>query len=98
MGEAATFRFFSHATKTLSDGSEPGMGTIVKNWKNELTELHAIETKLDRSEGDGKVIRVRLKSRMTELGVLELWCVAQDERHWKLEFETRNESLEAVNK
>lgn len=98
VGEAATFRFFSHATRTLSDGSEPEMGTIVKNWKKELTELHAIETKMDRSEGDGKVIRVRLKSRMTELGVLELWCVTSDGRRWKLEFETRSESLEAAPK
>lgn len=91
VGESATFRFFSRATKVLSNGSEPSMGTVVRNWKQELTELHPIETCLDSSEGDGKVIRVKLKSRMTELGVLELWCVAADSRQWKLEFETRGE-------
>lgn len=89
LGEPAIFRFFSHSTKTLSNGSEPVMGTLVKNWKQELTELHPIEAQLDRLEGEGKVMRVKLKSRMTELGVLELWCVAADGRQWKLEFETR---------
>ena len=89
VGELATFRFFSHATKSLSNGTEPVIGTVVKNWKQELTELHPIEASLDKNEGDGKVIHVKLKSRMTELGVLELWCVAADGRQWKLEFETR---------
>lgn len=98
VGEPATFRFFSHATKTLSNGSEPAMGTIVRNWKQELTELHPIEATLDRNEDDGKVIRVKLKSRMTELGVLELWCVASDGRQWKLEFETRAETAAAATR
>jgi molecular chaperone DnaK (HSP70) len=89
VGEPATFRFFSRTTKNLSNGTEPGIGTIVRNWRQELTELHSLETCLERQEGDGKVIRVKLKSRMTELGVLELWCVANDGRQWKLQFETR---------
>lgn len=91
VGEQTTFRFFSRSIKTLSDGSETKIGTIVRNWKQELTELHSLETCLDRKEEDGKVIRVKLKSKMTELGVLELWCVASDGRQWKLEFDTRSE-------
>lgn len=89
LGELATFRFFSHATKQLSDGSEPVVGMTVKNWKQELTELHPIETRLDKSETDGKTVRIKLKSHVTELGVLELWCVAADGRKWKLEFDMR---------
>jgi molecular chaperone DnaK (HSP70) len=91
LGELATFRFFSHATKQLSDGSEPTVGTTIKNWKQELTELHPIETRLDKSETDGKTVRVKLKSHVTELGVLELWCVAADDRKWKLEFDIRQD-------
>lgn len=91
LGEQATFRFFSHATPKLSNGSEPDVGTIVRNWKQELSELHPIETILDKREGDGKTVRVKLKSRVTELGVLELWCVAPDERKWKLEFDIRQD-------
>ena len=44
---------------------------------------------LDKAEGDGKTIRVKLKSKVTELGVLELWCIAPDGRKWKLEFDIR---------
>ncbi|CUI17330.1 putative chaperone protein dnaK [Candidatus Protochlamydia naegleriophila] len=91
LGEQATFRFFSHATPKLSNGVEPEAGTIVRNWKQELTELHPIETLLDKKEGDGKTTRVKLKAKVTELGVLELWCVAPDERKWKLEFDTRED-------
>ena len=91
LGQQATFRFFSHATPALSNGTTPAMGTMVKNWKQELTELHPIETRLEKNEEDSKTIRVKLKSHITELGVLELWCVANDGRKWKLEFDIRNE-------
>lgn len=89
LGEQATFRFFSHATPQLSNGVEPIVGTTIRHWKQELTELHPIETLLNKSEGDGKTVRVKLKSKVTELGFLELWCVASDGRKWKLEFNVR---------
>lgn len=93
LGEQATFRFFSHATPKLQDGTEPAIGTVVRRWNQELTELHPIETLLDRGEGDSKTVKVKLKSKVTELGVLELWCEAADGRRWKLEFDIR-QSLE----
>ena len=89
LGEPAIFRFFSHATPKLADGTEASMGYVIKNWKQDLTELHPIETCLEKTESDGKTIRVRLKSKVTELGTLELWCVAHDGRKWKLEFDVR---------
>lgn len=90
IGEPVLFRFFSHASSKLSDGRQAALGTVVRRWKQELTELHPIETHLDSVEGDGKVIRVHIHSRVTELGVLEIWCVAGDGRKWKLEFDARN--------
>ncbi len=96
LGEQATFRFFSHSTPTLSNGQEPTLGTIVRNWKQELSELHPIETLLDKEEGDGKTVRVKLKSKVTELGVLELWCVAPDGRKWKLEFDIRQDKAAPI--
>lgn len=93
LGEQATFRFFSHATPKLNDGTEPVIGTIVKKWSQELTELHPIDTILDKAEGDSKTVKVKLKSKVTELGVLELWCDSTDGRRWKLEFDIR-QSLE----
>ena len=84
LGEQATFRFFSAAV------SHP-LGTIIRNWKQELVELHPIEARLPNEEGDGKTIRVKIHSKVTELGVLEIWCVAADGRKWKLEFDIRKE-------
>lgn len=91
IGEPATFRFFSHATPKLLDGTEPTIGTVVRQWKQELTELHPIESRLESSEGDGKTVRVKIRSCVTELGVLEVWCIATDGRKWKLEFDIRKE-------
>lgn len=82
LGEQALFRFFS-------SGKEASIGSVVRNWRQELTELHPIEAMLDKMEGDGKTIRIKLKSKVTELGVLELWCAAEDGRRWKLEFDVR---------
>lgn len=93
IGELATFRFFSHSTPTLSNGVVATVGSVIKNWKKELTELHPIETLLEKEEGDGKVIRITLESRITELGFLELWCVAADGRKWKLEFDIREKEF-----
>jgi hypothetical protein len=91
LGEQATFRFFSRSTRALSDGVEPSMGTTVRRWKGELEELHPIETLLSKKDEDGKTVKVKLKSKVTELGVLELWCEAEDGRQWKLEFDLRKE-------
>lgn len=89
VGQQATFRFFSYGTAKLADGLEPHMGSIIKNWKEILTELHPIETRLERGDNDSKTIPVQLKSKVTELGNLELWCVSHDGRKWKLEFDIR---------
>lgn len=90
IGQEATFRFFSRATPQLSNDTVPEIGTVVRNWKQELTELHPVETDLPRTDIDGKTVRVKLRSHLTELGVLELWCVAPDGRQWKLEFDLRH--------
>jgi len=97
LGETAKFRFFSHNTPALSDGGAPGVGAVVRNWQKELTELHPIETLLEKKEGDSQLIRVKLKSRVTELGVLELLCTANDGREWKLEFDIRQDKKSIPN-
>lgn len=90
VGEHSTFRFLSHESQKLNDGTEPNVGTVIKNWKKELVELNPIETVLEKNDSDGKTVNVRLQSKVTELGMLELWCVASDGRKWKLEFNIRN--------
>lgn len=93
LGEVATFRFFSHATPRLSNNLEPVTGMAVNNWKDELNELHPIEAFLDRGELCDKMVRVKLKSKVTELGVLELWFESEAGRKWKLEFDIREKGF-----
>lgn len=71
--EPALFRFYSQNTPK----------------SEQLTELHPIETILHAQGEEGKMVIVTLKAKVTELGMLELWCVAEDERKWKLEFDIR---------
>ncbi|MGM0440332.1 MAG: Hsp70 family protein [Chlamydiota bacterium] len=96
LGEQAQFRFFSRDVPKLSNGQEPDIGYSLRNWKRELTELHPIETVLEKNEDDGKTVSVTLHSKVTELGVLELWCSADDGRKWKLEFDLRQPLEEKV--
>jgi hypothetical protein len=35
------------------------------------------------------VVPGRLHARVTEVGTLEVWCVARDGERWKLEFDVR---------
>jgi hypothetical protein len=70
------------------------VGTVVEDWEGEIKTIAAIETTLDGEAG--QVIPVTMESKVTEVGTLELWCVAkEDQRRWKLEFNVREmEALE----
>ncbi len=88
VGEPVHFRFFS-STSRLSD--EPGR--LLTSWtEDELQETDSLEAALPAAENaEGGYVPVRIETRVTELGVLELWCVStvSDER-WKLEFSVRD--------
>jgi len=89
IGEAARFRFFASPTRKHD---QPG--TVLGSWDdNELSETDSLEAILPTDEtGDDSFVPVRFHARITELGVLELWCVStQDDRRWKLEFSVREE-------
>ncbi|MFT4551499.1 MAG: molecular chaperone DnaK (HSP70) [Chlamydiales bacterium] len=93
LGEPATFRFFSKSPD-FSKGEERSVpGSIVRNWESDLEELHPIETVLDQGADEGKTVRIKLKAKVTELGVLELWCFSEQGREWKLEFDIRKEEV-----
>jgi molecular chaperone DnaK (HSP70) len=87
VGETSAFRFFAAATRAddqagaLIDADEPG-----------LVELDPVE-KLVEADGDrapGQLVPVRLEALVTEVGTLELWCVARDGAgRWKLEYSVR---------
>ncbi|MDB6153711.1 MAG: DnaK-related protein [Chthoniobacteraceae bacterium] len=90
VGEPGHFRFFASAVR-----KEDQPGQMLNRWsEDELTESDPLETTLSAAEGaeDG-FVPVHFESRITELGMLELWCVStvSDER-WKLEFSVREET------
>ena len=84
VGELATFRFFAGTTRKDPAGELVEVG--------DLAELDPVE-KLVPADGDhkaGDLVPVRLESHVTEVGTLELWCVARDGRgRWKLEYSVR---------
>ena len=88
IGQPARFRFFG---STVRQDDEPGM--LLQSWSDEeLVETVSLETELPKG-GDSEEtwVPVNFQSRVTELGVLELWCVNKaSDRRWKLEFDVRD--------
>ncbi|MFM7057119.1 MAG: Hsp70 family protein [Planctomycetota bacterium] len=90
VGAPERFRFFSSAVRR---DDQPG--TELRRWSaEELSETDSLELSLaaDEETDDGWV-PVQFQSRITELGVLELWCVHEASgRRWKLEFSIREDA------
>lgn len=90
VGEPAQFRFFSSAGR-----KEDVPGTLVPHvHPDELQETAPLEATLSAESGEeGRFTPVRFLSRITELGIFELWCVStQTDQRWKLEFSVRDEN------
>jgi molecular chaperone DnaK (HSP70) len=93
VGEPAEFRFLASSTRP-----DDHVGTMVEDARREdLKELTPVATALEADAAHaGEVVPVTLRSRVTEIGTLELWCVERKGaggRRWKLEYNVR----EAVN-
>jgi hypothetical protein len=91
-GHPAKFRFFSSNTR-----KEDQTGAMLGSWNDEeLRETDPLEATLDQQSNDeestatGDCVPVRFQSRITELGMFELWCIGTGgEGEWKLEFNVR---------
>ncbi|MCB0117062.1 MAG: hypothetical protein KDD84_23340, partial [Caldilineaceae bacterium] len=90
VGQPAIFPFLASNTR-----KQDVAGEEVEDWGGEIDEVTTLETHLDASddEAGGTIIPVWLRSRVTEIGTLELWCVsrANPDRQWKLEFNIREQ-------
>jgi molecular chaperone DnaK (HSP70) len=86
VGEPAEFRFFSSLGRKHD---EPG--SLLEEIPADVEELSPIEVFLPPHDDDSReeIVAVTLESKVTETGMLELWCVAADGRRWKLEFNVR---------
>jgi len=80
VGEPAEFRFFCSAVR-----KNDAPGQLIEEFGDDLEELAPMEVQLT---GSG-IVPVSFETVVTETGVLQLWCVAQDGRRWKLEFNVR---------
>jgi hypothetical protein len=88
VGAPAEFRFLG---STVRRGD--AVGTLVEEWEGEVEDLGPIATTLEAPGGDGKTVPVHLHSKLTEIGVLELWCLSRDgKQRWKLEFNVREKA------
>jgi hypothetical protein len=88
-GEAVQFRFFSSAVR-----KHDRVGTVLDAWdEEELVETNPLEATLPVDEAiEEPYVPVRFRSRITELGLFELWCVAtRTSGRWKLEFSVRED-------
>jgi hypothetical protein len=84
VGQPVQFPLYS---TTADRVDAPGAIVAVDDTFHPLPPLHTL---LRTSHSRGSTVPVHLRSTLTELGTLELWCVSNvaDER-WRLEFELR---------
>ena len=88
VGEPAEFRFLSSTIR-----KQDHVGDLLENWASEIEELSPLKVTLTLEGRQGAVLPVRLQSRVTEVGTLELWCVSSDDANrWKLELNIREKS------
>lgn len=84
VGEPAEFRFFSSISRK---NDQPG--DLIEDFGGELEELSPMEVTFGAGETSAEVVPVSFETVITETGLLQLWCVARDNRRWKLEFNVR---------
>ena len=90
VGREAKFRFFAAA-----DRKADAVGATLREWdETELVETAPMELTLDVAEAPEEgFVPVRFHSRVSELGVFELYCKStRDQQQWKLEFNVREEA------
>ena len=89
VGEPAHFRFFSSSTRK---SDKPG--DLIPSWSpEEIAETDSLEATLPADEKISEdYVPVKFHSKVTELGMFELWCVAtKGDQRWKLEFSVRDD-------
>ncbi len=95
VGEPAQFRFFSSSIR-----KQDKPGTVLPSWtEEELVETDSVEAVLPADQAiDEPYVPVRFHTRITELGVFELWCFSpQTNNRWKLEFSVREQDAEGMD-
>jgi hypothetical protein len=97
VGQPVSFRFFRSSSR---HSDQPGL--MLERWtESELLETDPLTATLTMEGSDEVYVPVKFDSRITELGMFELWCVqfaaegladGQELQKWKLEFNVREEA------
>ena len=88
VGEPAEFRFLNSSVR-----KQDKIGSLLEDWGDDIEELGPLEVTLKLDGQQGTVVPVRLETRVTELGTLEVWCVSRDgKQRWKLELNIREKT------
>jgi hypothetical protein len=87
VGEPAEIRFLSSTVR-----KQDQVGSLLEDWGDDLEERSPLEVTLKLNGRQGTVVPVRLETRVTELGTLEVWCVSRDDHRWKLELNIREKT------
>jgi hypothetical protein len=82
VGEPVEFRFLAFSIRR-----NDRVGDAVDDL-SKLEELPSISTTLEGASG--KIVPIHIKARITEVGILQLWCVErQGDKLWKVEYSVR---------
>ena len=91
LGRPVRFPLFSTASDRLERAGD------VVPMSEDLHALPSIHTLLKGRESETGAVPVHLQASLTEIGTLELWCVANTgTERWRLEFELRGAASEEV--
>src|SRR5262249_39535523 len=87
LGQPVLFPLY---TSTVRGDDKPGI--MLNVGPEQLLQLPPLHTILRGGKRAGtKRVPVRLAAKVTEIGTLELWCVAKDgDNRWRLEFNVRD--------
>jgi hypothetical protein len=92
VGTPCLFRFFSSAVR-----KDDQPGDVLDRWSDEeLSETDPLAATLPVEQAEEEdYVPVQFESRLTELGMFELWCVSMlSDQRWKLEFSVREDAEE----
>ena len=87
VGEPAEFRFLSSTFR-----KQDQVGSMLEDWDSEIEERSPLQVTLKLNGQQGMVVPVRIETRITELGTLEVWCVSREGHRWKLELNIREKT------
>ena len=94
VGETTEFRFFSSTTR-LEDKPGERISDLDDGELEELASLSGMLTLDDAESSSSSLVPVTLRSVLTDIGTLQLWCDEENGDHsWQLEFDLREDASE----